>query len=190
MTISGYSSNSYLQYSGYSSTGTYGSNTTTTTSSSQQSQGAQGKPDGPPPPPKGGGKGGPDLDTDSDGLWSSEELDDFASYASSTMGIEIDTENILSSYDIDGDNAISSEEQENLAKDNAFNLPSPQDMMNQMRGFSAPPQIQSAEASTTEFTDTTESLNSDLIQKLIESYNQQNENVYTEMLGSSVTYDV
>lgn len=187
MTISGYSSNT--QYSNYQTTGTYANKTTSTSQQSKGTQNTQGKPDGPPPPPK-GGKGGPDLDTDSDGLWSTEELDEFAAYASTEMGIEIDTENILSTYDTDGDMSISSEEQASMAKDNAFKLPSPQDMMNQMKGFSSPPQIQSADQTTTDYTDTSETINSEMIQKLIESYNQQNESVYTEMLGSSVSYDV
>lgn len=75
---------------------------------------------------------GPDLDTDSDGLWSTEEIDTFAS----DTGISIDTDEIISTYDTDGDGAINEDERVALGRDNAFNLPSPKDMMNQMKGFS------------------------------------------------------
>ena len=136
MTISGVSNNVIMQYSAYRTTGAYASTTSaaSTSQESQKVQGAKGRPDGPPPPPKGGGKGGPNLDTDSDGLWSTEELEEYATYASSEMGISIDTENILSTYDTDEDGSISSDERVALGNANAFNLPSPKDMMNQMNG--------------------------------------------------------
>lgn len=128
---------------------------------------------------------GPDLDTDSDGLWSTEEIDTFAS----DTGISIDTDEIISTYDTDGDGAINEDERVALGRDNAFNLPSPKDMMNQMKGFSPPPNIQqSNESSTSLFTETEESTTSQLIQQLMEAYEQQNIDYYTDTDASTVTF--
>ncbi len=194
MTISGVSSNAYMNYSSYRTTGAY-SSSQSATGNTNQTQQINGRPDGPPPPPRGGGgKGGgmkgPDLDTDSDGLWSTEELEEFAATASSEFGVTIDTENILSTYDTDGDGSINSDERVALGENKAFNLPSPKDMMHQMRGFSPPPNIQSVGSNQAEQISSEEESNASIIQQLIEAYNQQNIDLYDELLAPTVTYNV
>ena len=203
MTISGVSSNAYLSYTGYSNSTTNNySNLQSATELSTQTQGVSGQQDGPPPPPPPPPSGGSknegnssmstslDLDTDSDGLWSAEELEEFASYALSTLGIEIDTESILNTYDKDGDGSINSSEEVTMAEDNAFNLPSPQDMMQQMRGFSQPPQIQTVDLTSAVESDSSEDVSDMLIEQLLNNYKQQSENLFNDLFASSSTYEL
>lgn len=197
MTISGYSTSNYYNFSNYQSTGSYASTTSTSSTDQEAVQGAGGGPGGPggPPPPPKGGEGkmqGPDLDTDSDGVWSTEELEEFATYASENMGINIDTENILTSYDTDGDGSINSDERVALGEDNAFNLPGPQEMMQQMRGFGPPPNIQEAGSTTSSTSTDTDSstISAQQIQQFLEAYNQQNTELYEDMMTTSVMYEL
>ena len=202
MTISGVSSNAYLSYTGYcnSTTSNY-SSIQSATELTTQTQGLSGQQDAPPPPPpppppsKDSNSSNSmstslDLDTDDDGVWSAEELDEFASYASSTLGLQIDTESILNTYDTDGDGSISSTEEVSMAEDNAFGLPSPQEMMQQMRGFSQPPQIQSVDPTSLFESDSNDDTSSLLIEQFLNNYNQQNKNLYSELFATSSTYEL
>lgn len=195
MTINSVSSSSYMNFSNYRTTGTYGSDTSTSYSSQQlaSTEEASGRPDGPPPPPPpsgSSGASGPDVDSDDDGLWSSDELDDFAASALSEFGVEIDTESILSTYDTDGDGSINSSEQVSMAKNNAFNLPSPQDMMQQMRGFSTPPNIKSSESSTSSYSLDSDDATESIVQQFLNAYNAQNESLYSDLFESTVSFDI
>lgn len=189
MSISGISASNTYNYTNYRSTSTYN---TTATSTTQTDQTQNMRAGGPPP---GGGKGpggpppsqGPDLDSDSDGSWSLSELEDYADYSSESMGIELNTTDIMSTYDSDGDGSISSTEQEALAAANAFNLPSPNDMMNQMKGGRMSP-VQEA-SSTDSIASLEETTSSDLIKQLIEAYNQSNYETQSTLL-STVSFEV
>jgi len=105
----------------------YSNSYTSSANSASQNSGARGM-KGPGGPPPGGPPKGPDLDTDSDGLWSETEISKFAS----DTGLSLDVSEIISKYDTDGDGAINSSEREALARDNALQLPKPEEMM-QMR---------------------------------------------------------
>ncbi|WP_432663112.1 hypothetical protein R9X47_21315 [Wukongibacter baidiensis] len=131
MMISGLNSYSSFTYMNYN---------TSTSENSDMAKGPKG-PGGPrggkPPgaPPKGGHQGGPkgpNLDTDDDGYWSKTELEEYASYSSEELGISLDVDDIMSKYDTDSDGKISSDERDALGKDNAFQLPPPEELMKSM----------------------------------------------------------
>lgn len=76
-----------------------------------------GRPPGGDRPPK-----GPNLDTDEDGSWNISELEEYAAYSSDELGISIDAEDLMSTYDQDGDGMIGSEERNVLAQNNGLQL--------------------------------------------------------------------
>ncbi|WP_105615262.1 EF-hand domain-containing protein [Vallitalea okinawensis] len=109
--------------SGYSST-SYGY----LNASRQDNQNQEGKIQQGPKGPGGPGRNakppkGPKLDTDNDGNWSKDELDEYAAYSSEELGVSIDSEDLMNTYDQDGDGLIGSEEREVLIQDNALKLP-------------------------------------------------------------------
>lgn len=190
MRINGISQNPYFKYT-----------------SDQQGMEHRRRPDGPPPskdhaggrekpqgPPPGKGPAarsekpqGPNLDTDGDGVWSSTELKEYTNYSSSVLGIELDSESIMNTYDKDGDGTINSEERSSLGKDNAFNLPAPQKMKHQMQGFNRqhPPSTQNLSIAE----NSGQSSNAYLINRLMIAYNQSSQFSIKEQL-STVTFRV
>ncbi|MGB3368637.1 MAG: hypothetical protein WBA54_14170 [Acidaminobacteraceae bacterium] len=89
----------------------------------KKGKGGPGGPKGAGGPPPGGGKG-PDLDTDTDGLWSKDEVSEYAA----TSDASFDVDDIFSKYDTDEDGSINASERKSLASDNAFKLSKPQDI--------------------------------------------------------------
>lgn len=181
MTINSIATNMFSNYSNYSSNQTSNySSVASAVSSSDQTQ----KTDGPPPPPPGGGQGqGPNVDTDGDDAWSSSELEEYASYSSGTLGIELDTDSIMSTYDTDGDGTISSEEQVSLAENNAFNLPSPNDMSRQMTGFSQLGYQMTTEGSSVSSISSS-SNSAQAFEQLLMAYNQDSSTSIEDLLST------
>ncbi len=86
--------------------------------------------DGPPPGPSPSAPPELNIDTDGDDLWSESEMSMF----SENMGLSIDTSEIISMYDTDGDGKISAEEEKAMAEDNAFNLSAPSESLGSTEG--------------------------------------------------------
>jgi Ca2+-binding EF-hand superfamily protein len=78
-------------------------------------------PDGPPPPPPPEAN----IDTDGDDAWSLEELQAYADFSSSELGVELDIDSIMETYDTDGDGVINADERVSLMEDNALQMPEP-----------------------------------------------------------------
>ncbi len=119
------SSVSNLNYYSNSSTlrGTVSSTNTEEDTTTQGNTTRPAKPSGPPPqgPP-------PDknieMDTNGDNSWDSDELSTYADTASE-YGVEIDVEELLSTYDSDEDGVLGESEIKSLMDNNALKLPEP-----------------------------------------------------------------
>jgi hypothetical protein len=119
MTISGFS-----MYD----TSMYSLNTQSTNSSVE---GGTGKPQGPPPS---GGQQGPQVDTNEDGYWDSDELESMVSSLNEENGTSLSSSELMDEYDTDGDGLISSSESETFKDDNAFQLTKLEDAQGMMGG--------------------------------------------------------
>lgn len=90
----------------------------TTEETSEEFQLQQGPPPGPPP-------NDVNIDIDEDSTWSTEELTNYAEYAQSEFGIDLNVEELMTTYDSDEDGSLTSTEIEALMKDNGLQLPPP-----------------------------------------------------------------
>ena len=174
MMINSISTNSYINYGNYST---------------QNNQSTEISSDNKLPKSDGSGRGmhrgegrrakqmeRPNVDLDENNSWSLSELDEYSTYSSEVLEINIDTEKIMSTYDADEDGSISSSEREALRNNNAFNLPSPKEIMMQMGHQNRPTIKNSSESnenidseSLTDFEDFT---NSYAFNKLLETYTE------------------
>lgn len=82
----------------------------------------QVKPKGPPPPPKGGRGQGPKVDTNNDNNWDIEELTALSESLSESGETSFNAEEVLSSYDANGNNIIDESERSAIEENNAFNI--------------------------------------------------------------------
>ena len=168
--------------------------------SSQTENSVEGsKPPGPPPGggkgPRGGGKGGddmavngPDLDSDSDGSWSTSELEDYASYSESTLGISLNTSDILSTYDTDEDGSIDADERVALAKNDAFKLSSTKSIISQMQSNSVANYPVQDDSATEE--DTSSVLDISFLNNQAKAAYKNNSQFFNQILQSNVSYDI
>lgn len=138
---------------------------------------------GPEKSGKGKGPKGPDLDIDSDGVWSKDEVEEYAAYSESELNISLDVEEIFSKYDSDEDGSISASERKNLGKDNAFKLSKPQDIMHGMMAGKPMniPMVNDVEED--EDDENTSAINESIVAQYIEAY-QSNSNYKLEDVSS------
>ena len=179
MMISGANSSSSDMFSNYrlanSSTSTYQS----VQEETEGAKGAKGQ-GGPPPPPPGGGKG-PDVDTNSDNVWDTDELTSLSEELSESGATSFSVDELMETYDTDEDGVISATESEAVEKNNGFNLSDMKSMQEVMMNGSRGLQIQEAsdeEVESAEIEDRT-------VKKMISAYMQQSQ--YT---SSYVTQDM
>lgn len=172
MMVSGVNSSSTTMFSNYRL-----SNVSTNQNTQQETESAKG-PGGPggaggrKGPPPGGGKGrGPEVDTNNDDVWDADELTSLSEELSESGATSFSVDQLLETYDTDGDGVISATEREAIKENNAFNLPDMKNMQQVMMNGSRGLQIQQSsieELETVELEDQT-------IAKMISAYVQQNQ---------------
>jgi len=133
----------------------------------------------------------PQVDTNGDDSFDLEELQSFSEEQTEKIGTSFDAEEVMTKYDSNSDGLIDSAERVSLKEDNAFNMPSPQDIGKQMmangrgRPQGPPPgggmkgmEEDSSEVSLIE--ELSSDLTSDLLE-LLEELNSEDENSETAL---------
>lgn len=175
MMVSGISSSSSTMFSNYRL-----SSVSTNQNTEQESVQAKGPggPGGRKGPPPAGGKGkGPEVDTNSDNIWDTEELQSLSDKLSESGATSFSVDELMETYDTDGDGVISEVERQGIQQNNAFNLPRMKDMQQVMMNGSRGLEIQQSSL---------EDLNSSqsedqIVQKMIAAYLQQSKYVTSYM---------
>lgn len=175
MMVSGINSSSSTMYSNYRLTNTSSSQNVQQATESAKGPKGPGGPSG--PPPKGGGKG-PQVDTNSDNVWDTDELTSLSEELTQSGATSFSVDQLMETYDTDGDGVISEAEREAIKQNNAFNLPDMKNMQQVMMNGSRGLQIQKASSVDLESV----SIEDQTIQKMIAAYTQQSQyvNTYTD----------
>lgn len=168
MMISGISSSTSTMFSNYRTTSATSSQYTQVEAETQES----GRAGGPPPPPGGGGKGGgPEVDTNGDSIWDTDELTSLSEELAESGATSFSVDELLETYDTDDDGVISANESEEIKANNGFNLTPMKNMSEVMMNGSRGLQIQEVSTEDLEVT----SVEDQAIQTMISAYLQQSE---------------